>query len=51
MQLIERGMALRTRMQDAAQVSREEFEFIELDMYDAVRVLRLEGIASRAATR
>jgi len=30
-------------MQDAAQVSREEFEFIELDMYDAVRVLRLEG--------
>jgi len=43
MQLIERGMALRTRMQDAAQVSREEFEFIELDMYDAVRVLRLEG--------
>ena len=46
MQLIERGMALRTRMQDAAQVSREEFEFIELDMYDAVRMLRLEGIAS-----
>lgn len=43
MQLIERGVALRTRMQDAAQVSREEFEFIELDMYDAVRVLRLEG--------
>jgi|GEM_PF-17158 len=43
MQLIERGMALRTRMQDATQVSREEFEFIELDMYDAVRVLRLEG--------
>jgi len=30
-------------MQEAAQVSREEFEFIELDMYDAVRVLRLEG--------
>ncbi|WP_278348253.1 methyl-accepting chemotaxis protein [Stutzerimonas kunmingensis] len=43
MQLIERGVALRTRMQEAAQVSREEFEFIELDMYDAVRVLRLEG--------
>jgi len=43
MQLIERGGALRTRMQEAAQVSREEFEFIELDMYDAVRVLRLEG--------
>ena len=41
--LIERGAALRTRMQEAAQVSREEFEFIELDMYDAVRVLRLEG--------
>jgi len=43
MQLIERGVALRTRMQEAAQVSREEFEFIELDMYDAVRALRLEG--------
>jgi len=41
--LIERGVALRARMQEAAQVSREEFEFIELDMYDAVRVLRLEG--------
>ena len=43
MALIERGVKLRTRMQETAQVSREEFEFIELDMYDAVRVLRLEG--------
>ncbi len=42
-ELIQRGVALRTQMQNAAQVSREEFEFIELDMYDAVRVLRLEG--------
>ncbi len=42
-QLISRGAELRERMTDAAQKSREEFEYIELDMYDAVRVLRLEG--------
>ena len=41
--LIERGATLRSRMQSAAQVSREEFEFLEQDMYDAVRVLRLQG--------
>ncbi|MCQ4311774.1 methyl-accepting chemotaxis protein [Pseudomonas stutzeri] len=41
--LIGRGAELRKRMADAAQASREEFEYIELDMYDAVRVLRLEG--------
>ncbi|MCP9338680.1 HAMP domain-containing methyl-accepting chemotaxis protein [Stutzerimonas xanthomarina] len=42
-QLIGKGVALRERMAEAAQKSREEFEYIELDMYDAVRVLRLEG--------
>ena len=42
-QLISNGVALRESMSDAAQKSREEFEYIELDMYDAVRVLRLEG--------
>ncbi|GAB6387022.1 HAMP domain-containing methyl-accepting chemotaxis protein [Stutzerimonas marianensis] len=42
-QLIDRGAQLRERMAEAAQKSREEFEYIELDMYDAVRVLRLEG--------
>ncbi|BAP80027.1 putative methyl-accepting chemotaxis protein [Pseudomonas sp. MT-1] len=42
-ELISKGVALRERMADAAQKSREEFEYIELDMYDAVRVLRLEG--------
>ena len=42
-QLIDKGIALRERMAEAAQKSREEFEYIELDMYDAVRVLRLEG--------
>ncbi|UVO16780.1 methyl-accepting chemotaxis protein [Stutzerimonas stutzeri] len=42
-QLITRGAELRVRMGTAAQTSREEFEFIELDMYDAVRALRLEG--------
>ena len=41
--LINRGQALRARMDDTAQKSREEFEYIELDMYDAVRVLRLQG--------
>jgi len=41
--LIGKGVELRKRMADAAQASREEFEYIELDMYDAVRVLRLEG--------
>ncbi|TCD21466.1 methyl-accepting chemotaxis protein [Pseudomonas sp. IC_126] len=41
--LISKGVELRKRMADAAQTSREEFEYIELDMYDAVRVLRLEG--------
>ncbi|MCW3148965.1 methyl-accepting chemotaxis protein [Stutzerimonas stutzeri] len=42
-QLIAHGVELRKRMGVAAQKSREEFEYIELDMYDAVRVLRLEG--------
>lgn len=42
-QLIGKSRELRERMTDAAQRSREEFEYIELDMYDAVRVLRLEG--------
>ncbi|MCF7203557.1 methyl-accepting chemotaxis protein [Pseudomonas sp. JM10B5a] len=42
-ELISRGERLRVQMGEAAQRSREEFEFIELDMYDAVRVLRLEG--------
>ena len=42
-QLIDRGAELRKRMDETAQKSREEFEYIELDMYDAVRVLRLEG--------
>ncbi len=42
-QLINRGAELRKRMDEAAQKSREEFEYIELDMYDAVRELRLEG--------
>ncbi|AHL75080.1 chemotaxis protein [Stutzerimonas stutzeri] len=41
--LIGKGVELRGHMGDAAQKSREEFEYIELDMYDAVRVLRLEG--------
>ncbi len=41
--LIGNSAALRTNMDEAAQKSREEFEYIELDMYDAVRVLRLEG--------
>jgi methyl-accepting chemotaxis protein len=41
--LIGKGLELRANMDDAAQKSREEFEYIELDMYDAVRVLRLEG--------
>ncbi|KJH82624.1 methyl-accepting chemotaxis protein [Pseudomonas sp. KSR10] len=41
--LIGKGVELRGSMGDAAQKSREEFEYIELDMYDAVRVLRLEG--------
>jgi methyl-accepting chemotaxis protein len=40
---IRNGAELRERMSKAAQESREEFEYIELDMYDAVRVLRLEG--------
>ena len=42
-QLIDRGAELRKRMGETAQTSREEFEYIELDMYDAVRELRLEG--------
>jgi len=42
-QLIDRGAELRKRMDETAQNSREEFEYIELDMYDAVRELRLEG--------
>ncbi len=42
-QLIGRGVELRKRMDETAQKSREEFEYIELDMYDAVRELRLEG--------
>ena len=41
--LISNSTELRKRMTEAAQESREEFEYIELDMYDAVRVLRLEG--------
>ncbi|MFG3452742.1 methyl-accepting chemotaxis protein [Stutzerimonas stutzeri] len=41
--LITNGLELRKHMNEAAQKSREEFEYIELDMYDAVRVLRLEG--------
>lgn len=41
--LIGKGVELRGNMGEAAQKSREEFEYIELDMYDAVRVLRLEG--------
>ena len=41
--LIGKGVELRASMGEAAQKSREEFEYIELDMYDAVRVLRLEG--------
>lgn len=40
---IVKGAELRSKMDEAAQKSREEFEYIELDMYDAVRVLRLEG--------
>jgi len=42
-ELIGQGIQMRARMEQAAQLSREEFEFIELDMYDAVRLLRLEG--------
>jgi len=42
-ELINRGQQLRAQMSETAQRSREEFEFIELDMYDAVRALRLEG--------
>jgi len=42
-ELINRGQQLRAQMGETAQRSREEFEFIELDMYDAVRALRLEG--------
>jgi len=41
--LIDRGAQLREHMDEAAQSSREEFEFIELSMYDAVRLLRIEG--------
>ncbi len=41
--LIDRGAQLRQHMDEAAQSSREEFEFIELSMYDAVRLLRIEG--------
>ena len=40
---IGKSVELRANMDEAAQKSREEFEYIELDMYDAVRVLRLEG--------
>ncbi|MCF6757630.1 methyl-accepting chemotaxis protein [Pseudomonas balearica] len=42
-ELINRGQQLSAQMGETAQRSREEFEFIELDMYDAVRALRLEG--------
>ena len=42
-ELIGQGIQMRARMERAAQLSREEFEFIEIDMYDAVRVLRLQG--------
>ena len=42
-ELIANGVQMRARMEEAAQFSREEFEFIELNMYDAVRLLRLEG--------
>jgi len=41
--LIDRGAELRQRMGETAQLSREEFEFIELSMYDAVRLMRIEG--------
>ncbi len=41
--LIDRGAQLREHMGEAAQLSREEFEFIELSMYDAVRLMRIEG--------
>ncbi|MBE7928487.1 methyl-accepting chemotaxis protein [Pseudomonas saudiphocaensis] len=41
--LIDRGAQLREHMDEAAQLSREEFEFVELSMYDAVRLLRIEG--------
>ena len=41
--LIDRGAQLRETMNEAAQLSREEFEFIELSMYDAVRLMRIEG--------
>ena len=33
----------RTQMREAASEARDQFEVIELDMYDAVRELRLEG--------
>ncbi|HBB79729.1 chemotaxis protein [Stutzerimonas xanthomarina] len=42
-EVIDAGIKMRIRMEEVAQLSREEFEFIELDMYDAVRLLRLEG--------
>jgi len=42
-QLIVSGARLSRDMNDAAQRSRDEFETIELNMYDAVRELRLEG--------
>ncbi|QLF94950.1 methyl-accepting chemotaxis protein [Pseudomonas sp. ABC1] len=41
--LIEQVASLRERMDESAQNSRYEFEGIELEMYDAVRALRLEG--------
>ena len=42
-EVIGEGVKMRARMEEVSQLSREEFEFIELDMYDAVRLLRLEG--------
>lgn len=41
--LIEQVAGLREHMDQSAQNSRYEFEGIELEMYDAVRALRLEG--------
>ena len=39
----ERARAAREQMRAAAQEARDQFEVIELDMYDAVRELRLAG--------
>jgi methyl-accepting chemotaxis protein len=38
-----RARVARTQMRDAAGEARDQFETIELDMYDAVRELRLQG--------